>query len=62
MGILSRIFDFGEGSHDTVPQEADWPLDDRAVLRHIAKNDEDPDVRRAAEELLARSFGERLDS
>jgi hypothetical protein len=53
MGILERIFQKWqepEGSAEGPPSRG---RDDRALMESIAEFDEDPDVRKAAEELLA---------
>lgn len=61
MGILARLFHFRRDESDQTREGSDWPLDDRTVLAHIAANDEDPDVRKAARELLDSGYSLRRD-
>jgi hypothetical protein len=56
MGIFGRIFHLGSGK-SSPDHEGHWPLDDEAMLTHIARHDEDPDVRRSARALLEETFG-----
>jgi hypothetical protein len=59
MGILARLFHFHRDESVRTRDGGDVALDDRAVLAHIADNDEDPDVRKAARELLDSGYSLR---
>ena len=53
MGILEKIFHRWQGQQAPAGGPRSRGPDDRALMESIAEFDEDPDVRKAAEELLA---------
>lgn len=53
MGVFERFFQRWHGSSDAEVDEERGRPDDRALMESIAEFDQDPDVRKAAEELLA---------
>jgi len=53
MGILERFFQRWQGQDAPAGGGHSRGPDDRALMESIAEFDEDPDVRKAAEELLA---------
>lgn len=53
MGIFEKFFQRWQGSYDSSGDDMLEPPDDRALMESIAEFDQDPDVRKAAEELLA---------
>lgn len=55
MGVFEKIFQRWHGSSDMDDEGEDYRRrpDDRALMESIAEFDQDPDVRKAAEELLA---------
>jgi hypothetical protein len=61
MGIIARLFQFRRDESTTAHDGFEWNVEDRAsrdraVLEQIAANDEDPDVRRAARELMESDY------
>lgn len=54
MGIFEKFFQRWQGSNEPAGGDERRRPDDRALMESIAEFDDDPDVRKAAEELLAR--------
>ncbi len=53
MGMFEKFFQRWQGAHHPSEDELPRQPDDRALMESIAEFDQDPDVRKAAEELLA---------
>lgn len=53
MGILERLLHRWQDSGESAGDNETRGPDDRALMESIAEFDQDPDVRKAAEELLA---------
>ena len=53
MGILEKLFQRWQEPAETSGGDRARGPDDRALMESVAEFDQDPDVRKAAEELLA---------